>query len=265
MTVSTFSSLEKKVAVITGGGSGIGKASALGLAKQGASVCLIDLNKTDAQETEKEIEALGGKALLCEADVSQPEEVKQAFDDTINTFGKIDIVFANAGINGVITPIEDMPPAEWDRTLSTNLKSTFLTVKYAVPFLKERGGSIIITSSINGNRVFSGFGMSAYSSSKAGQVAFAKMAALELAGYHIRVNVICPGATKTNIGENTHHERQKLSKVKIPVEYPEGNLPLEHKPGSSQQIADLVTFLASDAASHITGTEVYIDGAQSLL
>src|SRR5690606_1024112 len=132
------------------------------------------------------------------------------------------------------------------------------------PLLKQRGGSVIITSSINGTRVFSNAGASAYSSSKAGQVAFAKMAALELAKHGIRVNVICPGWIETEIDENT--EKRNVEAAQEPAQYPEGAVPLtDGGPGSSEQVADLVLFLASDASSHITGTEVWIDGGQSLL
>jgi NAD(P)-dependent dehydrogenase (short-subunit alcohol dehydrogenase family) len=106
--------------------------------------------------------------------------------------------------------------------------------------------------------------MSAYSTSKAGQMAFAKMAALELARYKIRVNVICPGAIQTNIGENTKKTPQ-VEKIKIPVNYPEGSQPLEHGPGQPEQVADLVLFLASQDSSHISGTEIFIDGVESLL
>ncbi|PYZ92196.1 3-oxoacyl-[acyl-carrier-protein] reductase [Salipaludibacillus keqinensis] len=260
-----YSSLKDKVALVTGAGSGMGKASAIQLAKQGVKVCLVDLKKDHGKETKEEIESNGGEAIIIEADVSNPQELEHAFEKVIERFSKLDIVFANAGINGTMAPIEDLKPEEWDETLSTNLKSTFLTVKYAIPHLKHDGGSIVLTSSINGSRVFSNFGMSAYSSSKAAQVAFSKMAALELANYRIRVNVICPGAIETNIGENTHPKKEQLQKIEIPVKYPEGNQPLEHQPGTPEQVADLVSFLASDASSHITGTELFIDGAESLL
>lgn len=123
----------------------------------------------------------------------------------------------------------------------------------------------MITSSINGNREFAGFGMAAYSSSKAGQMAFGKMAALELSNYRIRVNIICPGWIKTNIQENTFPEKENLEKIEIPVEYPEGSQPLDGEPGTPEEVADLVYFLGSDQASHISGTEVYIDGASTLL
>src|SRR5690606_34946190 len=126
------------------------------------------------------------------------------------------------------------------------------------------GGSVIITSSINGTRVFSNTGATAYSSSKAGQVAMAKMLAVELAKHRIRVNVICPGAIESEIDENT--ERVNLEEIREPVEFPEGNIPLtDGRPGRASQVADLVYFLASDESSHISGTEIWIDGAQSLL
>ncbi|UFT99099.1 SDR family oxidoreductase [Radiobacillus kanasensis] len=257
--------LHNKVAIVTGAGSGIGKAAAIQLAKAGAHVGLVDLKEEQAEKAKQEIEAAGGQAIITDTDVSDPKRVEESVQEVIEKWGRLDIVFANAGINGKVAPIEDLEPEDWDQTLTTNLKSTFMTVKYAIPHLKKQGGSVIITSSINGNRTFSGFGMSAYSSSKAGQMAFGKMAALELAKYHIRVNIICPGAIQTNIGKNTFPEKKALEKIKIPVEYPEGNQPLEHHAGQPEQVAELVQFLASDASSHITGTEIFIDGAESLL
>lgn len=258
--------LKGKVAVITGAGSGIGKATALLLARNGADVCLLDRNDDRTEEVEKAIEAMGRQSLFADVDVSNPKRMEKAFHAIYEQFGRIDIVFANAGINGTLAPIENMEPDSWDETLHTNLKGTFLAIKYAIPHMKQTGdgGSIVITSSINGSRKFSGFGMSAYSASKAGQVAFAKMAALELARYKIRVNVICPGAIETNIGENTERAKQ-VDNIRIPVVYPDGSQPLEHGPGKPEQVADLVLFLASEQSSHITGTEVFIDGAETLL
>lgn len=256
--------LQDKVALVTGAGSGIGRASALALARGGANVCLLDLNDNRTEEVEKEIREMGHASEFYDVDVSDPERVRKAIESAAGRFGRIDVVFANAGINGTLAPIEDLTPEAWDETLSTNLKGTFLTFKYAVPYMKKTGGSIIVTASVNGSRKFSGFGMSAYSASKAGQVAFAKMAALELARYKIRVNVICPGAIETNIGENTERTKE-VDKIRIPVEYPEGDQPLEHGPGRPEQVADLVFFLASERSSHISGTEIFIDGAETLL
>ncbi|SDM48053.1 SDR family oxidoreductase [Sediminibacillus halophilus] len=258
-------SLQGKTAIVTGAGSGIGRASALRLAQSGAKVGLVDIKEENAAEVKQAIGDAGGEAIIIEADVSEPIQVEQSVKKVLDTWGQLDFVFANAGVNGHLAPIEDLPVEEWDQTLTNNLKSTFLTVKYAIPAMKSRGGSIVITSSINGNRTFSGIGMSAYSSSKAGQMAFGKMAALELAEYRIRVNIICPGAIETNIRENTHKDQENLKKVKIPVEFPEGNQPLEHGAGKPEQVADLIRFLASDESSHISGTELYIDGTESLL
>lgn len=259
------SGFKDKVAIITGASSGIGKATALKLANSKMKIGLFDLKEEKAITVKEEIENNGGEAIIVDVDVSKAEEMEKGVQKVVDKWGRLDFVFANAGINGRIAPIEDLAPNDWDQTLETNLKGTFLTVKYAIPHMKRRGGSIVITSSINGNRTFTGFGMSAYSSSKAGQVAFGKMAALELAEYGIRVNIICPAAIQTNIGGNTDKDEPNLRKIKIPIEYPEGSQPLEHGPGTPEQVADLVCFLASDQSSHISGTEVYIDGTESLL
>jgi NAD(P)-dependent dehydrogenase (short-subunit alcohol dehydrogenase family) len=256
--------LSGKVAVVTGAGSGIGEASALLFAKEGAKVGLVGRTAEELEKVSDKINSIGSQAVPLPADISQPEEIQAGIRKVIETWGRLDIVFANAGINGVWAPLDDLAPEEWDQTLSINLKGTFLTVKYALPYLKERGGSIIVTSSVNGTRMFSNTGATAYACSKAAQVAFTKMIALELAEFRIRANVICPGAIETSIDENT--EQRNLDEVKEPVDYKEGRIPLTRgKPGSSEQVARLVLFLASDASDHITGTEIWIDGGQSLL
>ncbi len=253
-----------KTAIVTGAGSGIGKAAAILFAKEGAAVCLISRTEEELRQTVDEIERAGGKAIYHVADVSAPDEMKRAVASAVDTFGGLDIVFANAGVNGVWAPIEELEPDEWDDTLNINLKGTFLTVKYAIPHLKKDGGSIIITASVNGTRIFSNAGATAYSCSKAAQVAFTKMAALELAKHKIRVNVVCPGAIDTEIEDST--KKRDVDEAKEPAEFPAGKIPLtDGKPGTSEQVAQLVLFLASDASLHITGTPVWIDGGESLL
>ena len=256
--------LLNKTALVTGAGSGIGKAAAILLAREGAKVCVVSRTEEELQSTVDEIRSAGGTAILAIADVSQPEDVRRAVTATAEAFGSLDIVFANAGINGVLAPIEELEPEEWDKTLDINLKGTFLTVKYAIPHLKKQGGSVIITASVNGTRIFSNAGATAYSCSKAAQVAFTKMAALELAKHKIRVNVVCPGAIDTEISDST--KKRNTAEAEEPAQYPEGKIPLtDGKPGTADQVAQLVLFLASDASSHITGTPVWIDGAESLL
>lgn len=256
--------LAGKVALITGAGSGIGKAAAHLLAKEGAKVATLGRTEEELEKTVTQIRGEQGEAMPVVADISQPDQMQKAIQQIVEQWGRLDIVFANAGINGVWAPIDELTPEEWDKTININLKGTFLTVKYAVPYLKQQGGSVIITSSVNGTRIFSSTGATAYSCSKAAQVAFAKMIALELAKQRIRVNVVCPGAIKTDIGESS--EQRNLEHIQEPVEFPEGKIPLsDGEPGTAEQVAQLVLFLASDASSHITGTEIWIDGAESLL
>jgi len=256
--------VREKVAMITGGASGLGKAAAERLAREGAQVAILGRSKDENRKAAEEIAAAGGVAIPVTADISSPDDMQRAVQQIIERWGRLDIVFANAGINGVWAPIEDLTPEEWQKTININLNGTFYTIKYAVPYLKRQGGSVIITSSVNGTRIFSNTGATAYSSTKAAQVAMAKMLALELAKHKIRVNVICPGAIESKIDENT--ERRNVEREKEPVEFPEGEIPLtDGAPGKAEDVGDLVLFLASDASKHISGTEIWIDGAQSLL
>jgi NAD(P)-dependent dehydrogenase (short-subunit alcohol dehydrogenase family) len=256
--------LDGRVAFVTGASTGIGKAAAIALAKEGAKVGLVARRLDRLNETIAEIEQAGGEALPLVADVAIPEQVKLAIELVVQRWQRLDIVFANAGINGVQAPVEEIEPEEWDETMGINLKGTFLTVKYAVPHLKKNGGSIIIDSSVNGTRMFSNHGFSVYATSKAGQVAFAKMTAAELARYRIRVNVICPGAIFSEIG--TYTKPRNMDKIRKRIKYLDGAIPLTGgMPGKAEQVADLVVFLASDKSNHITGTEIWIDGGESLI
>jgi NAD(P)-dependent dehydrogenase (short-subunit alcohol dehydrogenase family) len=255
--------LAERVALITGAGSGIGKAAALLLAKEGARIGALGRTAEELEETAAQIRETGGEAIPLVADISKPKQMERAVERLVEEWGRLDIVFANAGVNGVWASLEELEPEEWSRTIEINLTGTFLTVKYAVPHLKKRGGSIIVNSSINGTRVFSNTGATAYASSKAGQVAFTKMIALELAEHRVRANVICPGAIATAIGENTQH--RDVEEIGVPAEFPEGWHPLRGEPGTADQVAQLVLFLASEASSQMTGTEMWIDGGESLI
>lgn len=256
--------LNGKVALVTGAGSGIGKAAALLLAKNGAHVGVLSHTEDEIRATAAEIEHAGGKAIPLVADVADQAQMQQAVDALVRAYGRLDIVFANAGINGVWAPIDELRPEEWDRTINTNLRGTYLTIHYAVPHLKKNGGSIVVTSSINGSRTFTSAGATAYSATKAAQVAMAQMLAVELAKHRIRVNVVCPGRIATEIKENT--SKRNTEEAEVPAEYPSGEIPLTgSEPGASEEVAELVLFLASDRSRHITGTPVWIDGGQSLL
>ncbi len=257
--------LNGKVALVTGAGSGIGAAAARRFARAGARVVLVGRTAEELEEQAGRISVAGGEARVAVADVADSEALRREIDAAVAAWGRLDIVVANAGVNGVWAPIEELAVEEFESTLRTNLVGTFITIKHAVPHLrKQGGGSVIVTASVNGTRIFSNSGATAYAASKAGQVAVVKMLAVELAKHRIRVNVVCPGAIDTAIEENT--ERRDLEKAKEPVEFPEGKIPLtDGRPGTSEDVAELMLFLASDASRHITGTEVWIDGAESLL
>jgi NAD(P)-dependent dehydrogenase (short-subunit alcohol dehydrogenase family) len=256
--------LAGRVAFVTGAGSGIGKAAALAMAREGARIAAFDILRQRAEEVSAEIAALGGEALPLSGDVSSVEDVQAAIAQIGAKWDRLDIVIANAGINGVWTSLEEMTPEEWDRIMDVNLKGTFLSVKYALPYLKRNGGAIVCVASVNGTRMFSNTGATAYACSKGGQVIFTKMTAVELAKHRIRINAICPGGVATQLSQNTW--RRNLEAIRHPVEFPEGPIPLTGRtPAQPDQLGKLILFLVSDNADHITGTEMWIDGGQSLV
>jgi NAD(P)-dependent dehydrogenase (short-subunit alcohol dehydrogenase family) len=256
--------LANKVALITGGGSGIGAATCRTFAREGAAVGVLDMRLGPAEEVAKSIRDAGGRAIALEANVSDEGAISAAVKRTVDEFGGLNVVFANAGINGMQCPIEEMTLEEWNATISTNLTGTFLTVKHSIPHLRAAGGgAIVITASVNGTRLFSAAGYSAYSTSKGGQYIFGKMAAQELARWDIRVNVVCPGAIRTNIGERTY--QRNLDKVRWEMKMPERFPPLYGRSADPSEVADLVLFLSSDESRYVTGTEVYVDAGFTLL
>lgn len=257
--------LTGKVALVTGGGSGIGKATALALAREGAKLGVLSRTAADVEQTCAEIRHLGGESLPITADIAEEVEMQAAVERLVAHFGRLDIIVANAGINGVWAPIDDLRPAEWDKTIAVNLRGTYLTLHYGVPHLKAAGGgSIIVVSSINGTRTFTTPGATAYTATKAAQVAMVQQLALELGKYRIRVNAVCPGLIETNIPESTTQRGQL--ETEIPVVWPEGDIPITHgEAGKSEDVADVVVFLASDASRHVTGSPIWVDGGQGLL
>jgi NAD(P)-dependent dehydrogenase (short-subunit alcohol dehydrogenase family) len=256
--------LSGKVALVTGAGSGIGRAAAIALAREGMAVGLLGRTKSELDAVRDEARAAGARAWVLLADVADARAVKEAVEELVREAGALHVVFANAGVNGTWAPLEELSVEDWQKTLAINLNGTFFTIKAAAPHLVKQGGSIVVCASVNGTRMFSNTGATAYATSKAGQVAMVKMLAVELGQRGVRVNAVCPGAIETEIDDNT--ERRNLDEVKLDVEYPEGSIPLTRgKPGKAEQVADLVVFLASDRSSHITGTEIFVDGGQSLV
>ncbi len=254
-----------KVALVTGAGSGIGKSTALKLAAEGAFVALLGRTADELEAALDEIRQAGGDGVVLVADISDDAAMKNALDTLWNLKGRLDVVVANAGINGTWAPIDDLKPEEFDQTIAVNLRGTYLTLHYAVPRLKQSGGgAIVVVSSINGTRTFTTPGATAYSATKAGQLAMVQQLALELGQHRIRINAVCPGAIATDIDDNTMIRHRE--KTRVPVVFPEGDIPLTGgEPGQVDEVADVIAFLASDRARHVSGSPVWIDGGQSLL
>ena len=250
-----------KVALVTGGGSGIGLATVRRLASEGARVAVLDLLPERVHEVCGSLD----DAIPLVTDVSDAASMESAFATLADTAGRLDLIVANAGINGVWAPIDDLTPDEFDRTIAVNLRGTYLTLHHGVPLLRQAGGgAVVIVSSINGTRKFSTAGAVAYSAAKAGQAAMASQLALELAASGIRVNTVFPGWTATQIGQNTHH--RNTDRVRAAGARTESLVPLTGPgPVAADVVADAIRMLLSSDARHVTGSGLVVDGAQSLL
>jgi 3-oxoacyl-[acyl-carrier protein] reductase len=252
MSKPMYSGIEGKVALVTGGGRGLGKAICLALAKEGADVALTDLQSAD--ETSKEIEALGQKAMAFKADVTQEAEVKAMVDRIVAEWGGIDILVNNVGGDHAYL-LEDMPTSQWDWTMEINMKGLFHCTKFASEVMKTRGGGKIINiASLAGLRMTM-YGGIAYSTAKAGVIGFGRHCAFELGPDKINVNTVCPGPTMTEVVLNRISPEVKQSTLQ--------STPLRDFTYPEDQ-ADAVVFLASDRARMITGTTLLVDGGISL-
>lgn len=240
--------LENKVAIITGAGSGIGRAAALLYAREGAKVVVSDINEQKAMEVVEEIVHKGGEAFPVKADTSVPEEQKALVEKTLERYGALDIAVNNAGIGGPLSPTGEYPVEGWERVIGVNLSGVFYGMRYQIPAMLEKGGSIVNVASILG-QVGTRFSP-AYVASKHGVLGLSKSAALEYADKNIRINSVGPGYIKTPL-LNVLDETTMQALVGL---HPIGRL------GESEEVAELMLWLASPKSSFVTGAYYPIDG-----
>ena len=246
--------LDGKVAIVTGAASGIGRASARLFAEEGAKVVLADWDEEKGRQAAEEISQSGGTATFVKVDVSQPEDAEAMVRTALESYGRLDVLFNNAGIEGEQKPTADCSLENWDRVISINLKGVFLGMKYGIPaMLKGGGGSIINTASTAG---LAGWpALPAYSASKGGVIQLTKTAALEYARKGIRVNAICPGGIWTALVERfTAGLSPEAIQKNVEAAHPIGRF------GQPEEVARLALFLASDDSSFCTGAPFLVDG-----
>ena len=246
--------LKDKVAIVTGGASGIGRATALLLAQEGAAVAIVDLHRAGAETVSQQVANRGGRALAIGADVSQANECRQAIEQTVGALGGLDILFNNVGIIRRTTVL-DITEEEWDRVMAVNVRSVFLMSKYAIPFMIRRGGGAIVNTG-SGWGLTGGSNAVSYCASKGAVVNMTRAMAIDHGAQNIRVNCICPGDTDTDM---LRSEARQLGVPEDTFLQDAADRPLQ-RVGTPQEIAQAVLYLASDAASFVTGTALVVDG-----
>ena len=250
-----MSDFEGKVALITGGASGIGKVTAKAFATQGARVVIVDVDQATSNETCDEIEQAGGDASCFQVDVSQSGEVEQLIDDVIGRFGRLDCCFNNAADNAAhleaIGPLHEYPEENWDRVLGVNLKGVWLCTKFQVRYMLSSGGGAIVNMA-SALGLTGSPNMVGYVASKHGVVGLTRAAALEYAQNNIRINAVCPGYINTPMIRARMNEPE--SKARLLAREPIGRV------GEPEEVAAAVIWLCSKAASFVTGTAMSVDG-----
>ncbi|MBN1202968.1 MAG: glucose 1-dehydrogenase [Anaerolineae bacterium] len=249
--------MEGKVALVTGGSSGIGKATALAFAREGASVVIANRTQETGEEVAQAIQEMGGQAVWIQTDVSQADQVEAMIEGTLRAFGRLDYAFNNAGSGGMGGWLADIPEAEFDKTINGFLKSVWLCMKHEIPvMLKSGGGSIVNNSSVDGLRAFPYDPV--YSAAKHGVIGLTRSGAMQYANQGIRINAVCPGWIRTPPVENILQNSPEAK-----------NGMLQHQPigrlGAADEVAEAVVWLCSDKASLIIGVAFPVDGGYTVV
>jgi NAD(P)-dependent dehydrogenase (short-subunit alcohol dehydrogenase family) len=245
-----------KVAFVTGAGSGIGRATALAFAREGASLVLADISEESNAATAMAIEEIGARAIAVRCDVADGEDVQSALDKGMGAFGRLDFAFNNAGIEHQVKKVVETPEEEWDRVIRVNLRSVYICMKYEIDLMLRNGtgGAIVNTASTAGFMAIQGQG--AYCASKFGVVAITKVAALECAKSNIRINAMCPGITDTAMMSRFTNDTPE-GIARVVAQEPIGRM------GRPEEMAAAVMFLCSDDSFFTTGHAMVVDGGQS--
>ena len=246
--------LQNKVALITGGASGIGRATAILFAQEGAAVSIVDIDDESGRSVVAEIEAAGGQAIFTLCDVSKAEDCRQAVEKCIAAFGGLDILFNNAGIIRR-TNVSTITEAEWDRVMDVNVKSIFLMSKYSIPHMESRGGGVIVNTG-SGWGLKGGGNAVSYCASKGAVINMTRAMAIDHGSQNIRVNAVCPGDTDTPM---LRDEAGQLGQPEDEFMAEAADRPLGRY-AQPLEIAQAVLYLASEASSYVTGTTLVVDG-----
>ena len=243
-----------KVAFVTGATRGIGRATALAFAREGANVVVADVAAEGNQETSRLIEQAGGRALAVSCDVRRGEDIRAALHAGVERFGRLDIAFNNAGIEQPVKPAHEISDDEWDRLVAVNLRGAFLSMKHEIELMREHGGAIVNTSSGAGVKGFKG--QAAYAATKHGLIGLTKSAALDYAAANIRINAICPGIIDTDMMRRFTGDTDE-GRAAVIAQEPIGRM------GRPEEIAGAVLWLCSDEAAFTIGHAMVVDGGQT--